>query len=236
MNLSPVKAVWNKTPSFVKWGLLVVLALVVSFGAGRYSAPSKVTIREVVDVTTEQKLKEVTAERDSVKQQYALLQQEKQKVVTETKYVHDRVLTADANTKCEENFDRRTGHLVRRLCEQTTSVTDVETTTKLANVTSERDTLKLEVSSLTTEKERLAQVERDFIEHKRTEREKTVTTEARPGWRIGASALLEPSTTLELKDVEFGVTVERRLFGELYLGAQAIPQANLYGLTLSLGF
>jgi hypothetical protein len=229
------KDIWNKTPSFVKWGVAALAGLALAFTAGRYSAPTKVTETTVTDRTTEEKLKKVEAELATSKLEYASLKQQKDKVRVETKYISQKVTAADSNTKCSEDFDRLTGKLVHRVCERTSSSTSTTNETRLAEVTKERDSLQTVNSTLTTENSRLLTVESTFSEHMKTVHTK-VTENAKPNWRVGGLALVDPSLTIDLKEVEFGVTLERRIFWDVYVGVAAIPQAKLYGLSLSLNF
>lgn len=229
------KDIWNKTPSFVKWGVAAVAGLALAFAGGRFSAPTKVTETTVVDHTIEAKLKQTESELATSRLEYASLKQEKDKVRVETKYVSQKVTAADSNTKCSEDFDRLTGKLVHRVCERTSSSTSTTNETRLAEVTKERDILQTTNSTLTTENHRLATVESTYAEHMKTVHTK-VTENAKPNWRVGGFALVEPELTINLKAAEFGVTLERRLFWDIYGGVVAIPQAGLYGLSLSINF
>jgi len=230
-----IKTLWTKTPSYVKWGVLALIAIGLAFSAGRFSAPTKVTEVTVVDKVTEEKLKKTESELATSRQEYASLKQQKDKVKVETKYIAQKVSSVDKNTKCAEDFDRVTGKLVHRVCEKTERQDSTETVTKLADVTKERDTLQTVNSTLTAENHRLLTVESTYSEHMKTVHTK-VTENAKPNWRIGGFALVEPELTINLKAAEFGVTLERRLFWDVYGGIVAIPQAGLYGLSLSLNF
>jgi len=230
-----VKDIWTKTPSFVKWGVAALVALGLAFSAGRFSAPTKTTETTVVDQTVAAKLKQVESELATSKLEYASLKQEKDKVKVETKYIAQKVSSVDKNTKCDETFDRITGKLVHRLCEKTERQDSTETTEKLTNLTKERDTLLTTNSTLTTENHRLLTIESTYDEHMKSTHTK-VTENAKPNWRIGGFALVEPELTVNLKAVEFGVVAERRLLWDIYGGVVAIPQAGLYGLSLSINF
>jgi hypothetical protein len=230
-----IKDIWTKTPPFAKWAAAAGVALGLAFSAGRFSAPTKVTETTVTDRTTEEKLKKVESELATSKLEYASLKQEKDKVRVETKFVSQKVSNVDRDTKCDETFDRITGKLVHRLCEKTSHSNTSETVEKLAEVTKERDTLQTTNSTLTVENHRLLTVESTFSEHMKTVHTK-VTENAKPNWRVGGFALVEPELTINLKAAEFGVTLERRLFWDVYGGIVAIPQAGLYGLSLSINF
>jgi hypothetical protein len=229
------KTLWTKTPPFVKWGILALIALALAFSAGRFSGPTKVTEVTVVDKVTEEKLKKAESELATSRLEYASLKQQKDKVKVETKYVAQKVSSVDSNTKCDETFDRVTGKLTHRLCEKVIHSDNSETVTKLADVTKERDSLQTVNSTLTTENHRLLTVESSFAEHMKTTHTK-VTENAKPNWRAGGLVLVEPSMTINLSDVQFGVTFERRLFWDVYAGIAAVPQAKLYGLSLSINF
>jgi uncharacterized protein YbcC (UPF0753/DUF2309 family) len=207
-----IKTIWTKTPSFVKWALLAILLIGGSFAAGRYSAPEKVKV-EIVE-------REKIVEKEKIVE----VVKWKTKTVKKTEFVRDQTIVADANTKCDETFDRETGKLTHRLCERVTHTDTSVSERRISELTLLSETLKNKVTEQETTIEKL----------KSTKTETTYAT--KPNWHLGAMALVEPSTTINLNTIQYGVTVERRIVWDLYGGVTAIPQAGLYGLSLSLNF
>jgi chaperonin cofactor prefoldin len=229
MALDPVGFFKNLSPNLKK-GLAALLVLVLvgatGFWYGRHSAPEK-TI-EVIDTTTKTKLEETTAQLTKLQQSYATLQQQKDKVVTETKVVHDRVVAADKDTKCDETFDRKTGKLIHRVCERSTHTTDTQHDEALAKLTQEKETLSTQVTTLSTENLTLKNKLQEAETHTHTE--KTVINNVKDNWLVGGGAGL----TLNSPGMTYGAQGAYRVIGPFWLGPSVSIGPSAKTLSLNL--
>lgn len=136
---------------------------------------------------------------------------------TKTVYKREATIIADKDTDCTEKFDPASGKLLERHC-----ITKSHTDT---NTSSSGSTVAGGMSNTTTN----------------TETTTTTTTERyRPGWRVTAGALLPAQLTINIPaDLSYTGSVERRVFGPLWVGVQGVYVPDMpfmVGLTLSLEF
>ncbi len=144
----------------------------------------------------------------------------KWKTRTVTKYVNQSTIKQDKDTDCTEKFSESTGKLIERHCV-------VHTNTNSSN-TSTGGTSTTNAGSSNTTTDHTATNETTSTK---------VTINERPNWRVGAMALVDPKDlTLNLNSLNYGFSIERRIIWEIYVGATVVPQAHLYGLSLSFNF
>jgi len=212
--MSTASNIWTKTPSFVKWLLLVAVLLAAAFEAGRYSKPDVVTVRtETVavrdEVYTQQKIAEyVSTHKD---------------LFTVTKVIDRKVAVpcptppppadgckSPCATDCSKcSYQIIEEHEVYTENHDSTTTINEHTTTNTTDVTHEA------IHTATTA---------------------STINNAQPDWRIGVGALVKPDLKVDFSKAQISVTVERRLFWGFSAGVQAIPQSNLYGVSISRGF
>lgn len=222
MALSPISWFQSLSPTLKKvlaGAVALLLALGAGYWYGRHSAPSKVI--EVTDTTTTKKLQETEATLATVRQQYAELEKTKTKTKTKKVYVHDKVLTVDADTKCDETFDPATGHLAHRTCVKSKHVVDIEHSVQYLAVVNERETLKSKVSTLETENATLKQKLAEETTHTHTE--KTTINNNKDRWMAGVGAGL----TLNNPGMTYSAKGGYRLFGPFWLGAEVDTNKTL---------
>lgn len=86
------------------------------------------------------------------------------------------------------------------------------------------------IKEIRKEKETSTQTSRETNTEKNKSLEKTI--ESRPSYRVGVG--YDPAIK-GFQDVSYSVTIEKRLFSELYFGVK-VDSRHTYGLSLSLGF
>jgi hypothetical protein len=194
MPFDPKSYIQNLNPN-VKKGLLALLVLILvgasGFWYGRQSAPEKV----VIQVVEKEKVVEKEVKVEVVKW--------KTKTEKKTEYVRDQVTVADANTKCDETFDRETGKLVHRVCERTSHTDTSVSERRLAELTLLTETLQ---NTLT---------EKDKTIEKLKSTTTIVTNNVKDNWLLG----LGVGVVYGVPGLDYSLQGAYRLVGPFWLGA-----------------
>lgn len=193
----------------------VLLALAVSFTAGRYSAPERIKIVE------KEKIVEVKVEV------------EKEKKVIDEKAVREAVAKVDKEWK--KKLHTRT--ITKTLYDKGVKVEQISWTESTLDASSQDTSTSFEVttvtSTVTQEKEKVVQ------EIKTVEKEKLVEKESKkPRFQVGAGVGFQWDEPLVLspKDLTYEAHADVRIVGGLWLGVTTVPQLKFAGLTATLEF
>lgn len=205
---------WSKVPSFLKWLLLVILLVTAAFFGGRYSKPAEVKVDRVeVKVHDEEYVQSRIAQyKETHKDEFTVQTHSVTTIVKPcpTAPVPDGGCKAPCATDCSK-------------CPSQTINTTTDTT--------EHHNSSSTTTGGTTTNTNIATHDTDTT-HVVT----TTKNNVKPDWHLGVAALVEPKLTLSLNQVKVEVTIERRIIWDIYAGITVVPQANLYGLSLSWNF
>lgn len=200
------KGLWAGHKTKIIVAVLFIVGMVAAYAGGRFAAPTKVVEKTV---TVEKKV-EVEKQIEVVKW--------KDRVVVQWKT--QQAIVADQNTDCTEDFSPTTGMLLKRHC-LTLAHTDTHTNNEgNSDTTHEGESTKTDDHTTTTEttKTTIKETERGL-----------------PDWSLSAHALINTKDLmLSFNHIDWGVTVQRRIIWTIYGGFTAVPQAGMYGLTLTL--
>jgi hypothetical protein len=211
MTLQQVKewAAKNRVTAIV---IAAVVALVVAFGAGRMSVPSKVVKEVETKIQWQTKLEYRDVEVVKVQKEYV------------DRWNTQYATKAESDTECSEDFDKTTGKLYHRVC-KTIKKTDTGASSSgseqaSSSGSSEHTNTGTSTSSGTA-----------------TTKEKITTINNYENLRVALSLNThwnQINLANPISNLKVGIEGDYRLFWKLWLGAHVVPGDKEFGLQLSL--